>query len=457
MIEFILNNKLIKTKVGEGISLADFIRYNQNLKGTKIGCREGDCGACTVLSGELLNGKIYYKSITSCITPLKFAHGKHIVTIEGINKENLTEIQHHFHEHSATQCGFCTPGFVMSLTGFSINTKKTDFSQGINAVAGNICRCTGYKSIEKAIFDISEALKSKPETDEIAWLIKNNYLPEYFTEIPEKLKQIKPLENIEGKIVGGGTDLYVQNADGMSEKSVRFILPADKTDKIRIYENKIIIHSSTTVSEIINSEIIKNILPHLKKQLLLISSEQIRNTATIAGNFVNASPIGDITIIFLALNSKIKINSDNSSREIYLKDFYKGYKILDLKETEFIENLSFEIPENGFKFNFEKVSKRKYLDIASVNTAISLSINENIIKEIHVSGGGIAPIPMYFSKTSEFLKGKIINKEIVMSASEILLSEVSPISDVRGSSDYKKLLLKQLFLAHFIELFSIEI
>lgn len=456
MIEFILNNKKISTNESEGISLADFIRYKQNLKGTKIGCREGDCGACTVLSGEFVHEKIEYKSITSCITPLKFAHAKHIVTVEGINKTELNTIQKHFHEHSATQCGFCTPGFVMSLAGFSLNTKNADYSDGIKAVAGNICRCTGYKSIEKAIFDISEALKLKPETDEINWLIENNFLPEYFSKIPEMLKEIKPLENIEGKITGGGTDLYVQNADGMSDKQIRFI--NSDNEKIKIETDKVIVHSSTTVSEIIQSKELKNIFPKFEKQLLLISSQQIRNTATIAGNFVNASPIGDLSIIFLALNSKIKINSNNNSlRQIFLKDFFKGYKTLDLNENEFIESLEFKIPKNNFKFNFEKVSKRKYLDIASVNTAIFISLKENIISEIHISGGGIAPIPMYFAKTSEYLKGKEINSETIKSASEILLSEISPISDVRGTSDYKKLLLKQLFYAHFIELFSIKI
>lgn len=458
MIEFILNEKLIKTKSAEGMSLADFIRYKHKLKGTKLGCREGDCGACTVLAGELINDKIKYNSLTSCITPLKYAHGKHIVTIEGINNEDLNAIQSHIHEHAATQCGFCTPGFVMSLTGFSINTKIAKYTDGIKSVAGNICRCTGYKSIEKTIFDINESLKGKPENNQINWLIENNYLPKYFNSIPEKLKKINPkMNNVLGKIVGGGTDLYVQNADMMSLEKVKFINPTNKSKNITVAGNKATIHASTTVSEIIESKELKKIFPKLEKQLLLISSEQIRNTATIAGNFVNASPIGDMTIIFIALNSKITISTDNSSRNIFLKDFYKGYKNIDLLENEFIENLTFKIPENEFKFNFEKVSKRKYLDIASVNTAISINISDDFIKEIHISGGGLAPIPIYFAKASEFLNGKKVDQKIIKKASQILLSEVSPISDVRGSAEYKKLLLKQLFYAHFIELFSLRI
>ncbi len=440
--------------------LVDFIRYKQNLKGTKIGCREGDCGACTVLAGELIDDKISYKSITSCITPLKFAAGKHIVTVDGLNSDEIGSVQQHIHEHGATQCGFCTPGFVMSLTGFSLSTKKADYSDALSAVAGNICRCTGYKSIEKAIFDISEELKSKPEKDNIAWLIKNDYLPEYFIEIPERIKNLKnEISNKEnGIVVGGGTDLYVQKADCLLENKIKTIKYISSKEKITQKDNLITLSALTTVTDIIESEIISNLFPKLAKQLLLISSEQIRNTATIGGNIVNASPIGDMSIILLALNSNLIIkNSSNIERTILLKDFHTGYKTFDLKEGELIENITFEIPNLDFKFNFEKVSKRKHLDIASVNSSILIIYKNNIIKDVHISGGGLAATPKYFEKTREFLINKEINKENILKAAEIIQAETSPISDVRGTTEYKKLLLRQLFYAHFIEIFSIDI
>src|SRR5215813_9386474 len=166
MIRFILNNHDIETNLPPGITVLDFVRYHQNLKGTKIGCREGDCGACTVLVGELVGGSIKYRSMTSCLMPLANAAGKHIVTVEGINPEDgsLTPVQQAMVDESGTQCGFCTVGFVMSLTGFcmdhvsSPHVSKGSVEMAISSVDGNICRCTGYKSIERAAAIVSRQL-----------------------------------------------------------------------------------------------------------------------------------------------------------------------------------------------------------------------------------------------------------------------------------------------------------
>ena len=188
MITFILNNKLIKTENHQGTTLLDFIRYEMNLPGTKIGCREGDCGACTVLEGTIKDDKVKYKSIVSCLTPLGNAHGKHIVTIEGINMKELSPVQNALVDHAGTQCGFCTPGFVMSLTGHSLSEETSDKEKVIASISGNICRCTGYKSIEKAAESISQLLKIKDINDPVKWLVENKHLPEvieHLSKAPE--------------------------------------------------------------------------------------------------------------------------------------------------------------------------------------------------------------------------------------------------------------------------------
>ncbi|CAM1361284.1 Glyceraldehyde dehydrogenase small chain (modular protein) [Tenacibaculum sediminilitoris] len=191
MIQFILNNQVIKTTANAGITLLDFIREHQQLKGTKIGCREGDCGACTVLIGEQKNGSLSYQSITSCISPLGNANGKHIVTIEGINlPKELNTVQKAMTDNYAMHCGFCTPGFVVSMTGYALDSKQTTSCK--DAVSGNICRCTGYKSIEKAGFEIEQRLQQKDNNHQIDWLIKEGFIPNYFETIPEKLAQIQP-------------------------------------------------------------------------------------------------------------------------------------------------------------------------------------------------------------------------------------------------------------------------
>ena len=454
MITFVLNNKIINTDAHPGTTLLDFIRYGQNLPGTKIGCREGDCGACTVLEGTLINNKVNYKSIVSCLTPLGNAHGKHIVTIEGVNLKELNPIQQSMVDHSAIQCGFCTPGFVMSFTGYSLSQEPSDKEKAIAAISGNICRCTGYKSIEKAAESISELLKIKDINDPVKWLVENNFLPEYFLTIPDKLKQIKLTNNKDfnsNQIIAGGTDLMVQRHEEIAESDIELFYHKPDLKGIKKEKESIIIGSATTASEIANSEIMQKIFPDIKSYFKLISSEPIRNMGTIAGNFVNASPIGDLSIIFLSLNANITLKEENNTRKIPLKNFFLDYKKLDLQKGEYIESVSIPIPADKFLFNFEKVSKRTHLDIASVNSSILLKLNDDVIEECHVSAGGVSAVPKYLAKTSEYLKGKKITNGTIIKANEIIQEEISPISDVRGTEEYKRLLVRQLFFAHFIK------
>lgn len=458
MIEFIINNKPIKTKSKSGMTLLDFIRSDQGLKGTKIGCREGDCGACTVLVGSLTSkNKLVYKSITSCISPLGNAQGKHIVTVEGVNlNDKLNTVQLALKNNNATQCGFCTPGFVMALAGLSLQENLVSKEDALTAISGNICRCTGYKSIEKAAYQIFEQLTQMPLANRLKWLVNQSFLPEYFLNIFEQLKTIKPKtsKNTGGIIVGGGTDLYVRQADELTDANIALITESQQPVNITFTKDRCIIGAETTVAEMYYNSSLLTYFPEIRSYLKLVSSDPIRNMATVGGNFVNASPIGDLTIFFLALNTEINIqNSSNSFHTILLKDFYKGYKKLDLKPNEQLVNIAFDIPKPNYKFNFEKVSKRTHLDIASVNSAMQISVVENKIQLIHLSLGGVAPIPFYISETCHFLKDKPLTVEILKEAAQLLQQEIQPISDVRGDETYKRLLARQLFYAHFLKLF----
>jgi xanthine dehydrogenase small subunit len=456
MIKFILNNKLVSSEKPGGISLLDFIRYDMDLPGTKVGCREGDCGACTVLEGSLENGKTFYKSINSCLTPLVNAHGKHIVTIEGINTKNLTPVQKAIHDNSATQCGFCTPGFVMSLTAYMFSNELSDRKKAIASLSGNICRCTGYKSIEKAANEISGLLTEKDTSDPVSWLVSKNYIPKYFSHISEKLKSINNETEFPGKnavFIAGGTDLMVQKAEELAEINATSFIGRKDLKGISVKNGKCITGAASTMSEIEQSSVFKEIIPEIGSYFRLISSEPIRNMATLAGNIVNASPIGDLTIIFLALDSEIILESSKGVKSVSLKDFFLGYKKLKIKKGEVVKSINFTIPSKPLLFNFEKVSKRKHLDIASVNTAIRLKMKDNMIDECSLSAGGVSPIPLSLAETSDFLIGKSITSETLIEANEIMQNEISPISDVRGSLEYKRLLLRQLFFAHFIKLF----
>jgi xanthine dehydrogenase small subunit len=460
LIKFILNDKEVSTDLPPGMLLLDYVRYNKNLKGTKVGCREGDCGACTVLVGELISDDVRYRSFTSCLTPLGNIHGKHVVTIEGINMSGLNPVQQAMCDNSATQCGFCTPGFVMSFAGFCLSDKEATQQNAIASVDGNICRCTGYKSIERAATQLVELLQDRRNSKPIDFVTNNNILPAYFTTIKHRLKALSLQQNgdlqaakTESHFVAGGTDLYVQKHDEMKDATIHFIFDKKELNAVWKEGNKCFIAASATVTDLYESEIFKQYFPHFKKQVKLVSSTPIRNMATIAGNFVNASPIGDFTIFFLALNATLVLSNGTTTRELPLRKLYKGYKTLDKKPGEFIERIYFELPAAHALINFEKVSKRTHLDIASVNSAISITVNSDVITDAHIAAGGVGPVPTFLEKASIYLTGKVLSEEVISEAIEIAQAEISPISDARGTEEYKRLLLAQLIKAHFITLF----
>ena len=188
MIKFILNNDAIETDLPSGMVLADFIRYKECLTGTKLGCREGDCGACTILVGTRVGSEMIYESVTSCLTPLGNAENKHIVTVEGVNITGLNKIQAAMTNEGGTQCGFCTPGFIVSLCGFALSKGSKNQEEAILAIAGNICRCTGYKSIERAAEQIVKDLEGLDSNNRLNWLVEQDFLPNYFLEINDRLK-----------------------------------------------------------------------------------------------------------------------------------------------------------------------------------------------------------------------------------------------------------------------------
>ncbi len=457
MIELILNDQKITTDLPPTTVLLDFLRRENKLTGTKEGCREGDCGACTVLLGELKNEKVFYKTINSCLVPIGDIHAKHVVTIEGLNQIELSPIQAAFVEEGGTQCGFCTPGFVISMTGYFINSVIQNVDDAIEALGGNICRCTGYTGIIRATqksINVYEGLA--PRKNHFDKLVTGKFIPEYFVSIAGELKSIKTQKRIVRNnqfMIGGGTDLYVQQWKDIVQSSADFISQENISKEILQTKNQIRIGGAATVQDIIESHVIYKHFPTLRNQLQLFGSLPIRNRATISGNLVNASPIGDLTNIFMALDAELHLKNGKKKRSLFLHEFYKGYKRLNKKENEIIEWITIPIPPKKFYFNYEKVSKRTHLDIASVNSTIAFTMSKNRINCVGLSAGGVAPVPLCLNKTCEYLNGKKVTCENIKSAALIAMDEISPISDARGSAEYKKLLLRQLIYSHFLMLF----
>lgn len=464
-IKFLCNNEIKEISVKPGTPLLDVIRNDLRLTGTKEGCKEGDCGACTVIIGELNGDDIIYKTINSCLFPVAEIAGKHLVTIEGIQKEQLTKVQELFLEEGASQCGFCTPGFIVSITGHLLSGAEVETSKLTDSVAGNICRCTGHISIKRVIASFSDWAETKINEDEnrINELIRLSLIPEYFAGVKEEL--IKMSSGVVGirkqtkgtTKVAGGTDIYVQQSEGVTDYVLEILNENIPEQKIEIADGSLKISGLTTMSEIENSKMISETFPAIKEYLKYFGSRQIRNRATAGGNIRNASPIGDFSNILLALGAKLEITSSTKTREIELENFFISYKTVDCAEDETINKIIIQLPGPDFKMNFEKVSKREYLDIASVNSALFAIMNNNKINKVRISAGGVAPIPLYLKQTSAELKNKEINPETIKKAASVAMEEISPISDARGSKEYKRLLMRQLIYLHFIKLFPNDI
>lgn len=465
-IRFILNNEEVETNLPPAYSTLKFLRKNQNLKGTKTGCGEGECGACTILVGNINGESVRYRSVTSCIMPLGELSGKHIVTIEGLSKDELSPVQEALVDEGAIQCGFCTPGFVMSLTGFFLSGEKLSYRNILNSIDGNICRCTGYFPIKRAAKKLLEIVSEFSDSGErIKKIVELSFVPEYFLSIRERLEILNDRilseidtgdeKNRKTVFVGGGTDLLTGKTDLSEYEDLRFV--SDMSGDINsLVKNSgfICIGAGVTVEDIKNSKVIREEIPEIEHFMEQVSSGIIRNMATLGGNIVNASPIGDLSIFFLAMDSLLILSKKGVKREVKLKDFFLDYKIMDLGEGELIESLKFPVYDGDMFFNFEKVSRRKYLDIAGCNSAITISLEKNKIKKCLISAGGVAPVPLFLKKGSEFIVGKEITTRNIRELCEIVLTEISPISDVRGSAEYKKELLIRLIYSHFNILFS---
>ena len=287
-ISFVCNREVVSAAVHPGMSLLDFLRNNLLLTGTKEGCREGDCGACTVLIGEFIGDEVNYQSVNSCLSPVGDAAAKHIVTIEGLNNdENLSVVQNSFVEEGASQCGFCTPGFIVSLTGYFLANHRFDFDDAVNSMDGNICRCTGHASIVRAGKKSAEIISSKisSHSDHISALINLDLIPSYFAEIPKRLKDLE-IERIEKSekvkpsyFISGGTDLFVQKWEDILSKDVKLLSANGLSSSIKEENGKCIFGAKATVSDLINSKLISKLFPSIGEQLKLFGSLPIRNRA----------------------------------------------------------------------------------------------------------------------------------------------------------------------------------
>jgi xanthine dehydrogenase small subunit len=471
-IQFVLNDEAISTDVSPGMLALDFVRQNRQLAGTKSGCKEGDCGACTVVVGELdASGELRYLPMTSCLLPIGELHGKHLVTIEGLNMKGLSPVQQAMVNCGGSQCGYCTPGFVVAMTAGLMEPKLPLNEKGaLHAISGNLCRCTGYRSIKAAGIQAIESLAGKlREGDRITSLVEAGALPEYFNGIADRLKAIQSNAAVlEAQsedapeasasrprfIVSGGTDLYVQRGDELPEADVVLLNNRPAVKAPELHEGRISFDARMTFEAFAEDQLILRHLPEMPAYNDLIASWPMRTRSSIGGNICNASPIADMTCLMLALEAELTLSgADGRRRQIPLREFYLGYKKLNKKPDEILEEISFPTFCEPTVVNWEKVSKRAWLDIATVNAACKLRVEDGHFTEAHLALGGVAATPLYLNDASQALQGKPLLVESIHECVDVAMGEFTPMGDVRGSADYKRLLARQLLLAHFEKLY----
>ncbi len=467
-IQFYLNNDFKNIEIPHNITVLEYIRNYAGLTGTKLGCGEGDCGTCTVAIGTLKNGQMFYKAINSCLVPAAKMHHKHIVTIEGIsNGKHLHPIQTAILENHATQCGFCTPGITMSLFTYFFENNKPEYNSLRLALEGNLCRCTGYQSIKNAatwsINHFSNKNFEYPAYFENIKLKLQNLIGKNINTNTENSNYIIPKtktelfhyikNNSNATIIAGGTDLFVQrNLQNVYYDKLIDISEIDEFHNINFENNTITIGSAATLSEIFVNKYIKKHFNILHKTIEIMASKQIRNIATLSGNIANASPVADSVPVLLSAEALLYISSPEGMRKLTLDMFYQGYKQIDLNKNEIIEKI--EIPlKSGCIYSFEKSSKRKSVDISTVNSSLSVSVKNSIFKEIHIAFGGIAPTPVTLKNVEQFFLGKQITEKTIIHGAKMAAGEVKPITDMRGGETYRRLLVQNHIIKHFHKLF----
>ncbi len=464
MLKFIVNQQDICTDERPGMVLLEFLREVTCLSGTKEACREGECGACTVLVGTRQpDGSVSYKACASCLLPIGDVEGCHVVTVEGLAGRDLTLVQQLIVDHNASQCGFCTPGIVLSLVGFALTSPTLAYGDAVSAMDGNLCRCTGYVSIRnaaQALVDRLAPLDHSPAA-RVPTLLAAGVLPPYFPTIPQRLAQLPtqaapPTRG--ATLVAGGTDLFVQRPEKLRDSDLCFLSRQRDLDYLRVDGEVLRVGGAVTIEAFRLSPEVQRHFPSLIDDLLLHSSTILRNKATLTGNLVNASPIGDATIILLALDARLVLRAQTGAlREVPLSRFYLGYKKCDLACGELVTEIIIPLLPAGARFNFEKVSNRVILDIAAVNSALRLTTGpDGTITDLRLTAGGVGPVPLLLGGLGGF-HGRVPDATTAREVAQAVAAAAVPIDDVRGSAAYKQLLARQLVLAHFSKLFGVAV
>nr|WP_290446089.1 xanthine dehydrogenase small subunit [Brucella intermedia] len=468
-IRFLLNDEKIELdRVPPTETLLDYLRLSAKLRGTKEGCSEGDCGACTVLVGKISGGKLVYESVNACIRFMGSLDGCHVVTIEHLRGADggLHPVQKAMIEFHGSQCGFCTPGFVMSLYALWMREPKPANAQIEKALQGNLCRCTGYEAIMRA----ARAISDYGTTMEDPLAVERAHVLEQLTAmrdgvrvevgegkdrliVPADLDDFATVLAAEPKatIVAGSTDVGLWVTKMMRDISpVVFISHLEELRSIREENGVVTIGAGVTYTEAFG--FLAKRIPQLGSLINRIGGEQVRNMGTIGGNIANGSPIGDTPPPLIALNATLTLRKGAERRTIPLEEFFIAYGKQDRQPGEFVETVHVPVPAVGSHFAIYKVSKRFEEDITATLGSFHLTLDAaGNVASICIAYGGMAATPKRANAVEAALMGKPWTEATVEAALEAYAQDYTPLSDMRATADYRLLAARNLLRRFFAE------
>jgi len=482
-VRFLLNNDLVAIEnIDPNMTVLQYLREVQFKSGTKEGCASGDCGACTVVQAELDKdhaGQLHYKSINSCITFVGNLHGKQLITVEDLKDgAKLHHAQQSIVDNHASQCGFCTPGFVMSSFALHKHNQTPTRDEVLEALAGNLCRCTGYRSI------IEAAITSSIGSDEdsfaqhyqatVATLTQLQQLPSPVLSgnghnfiAPKNIDELayELTHEPQSTLVAGGTDLALSVTQNLAtiDKLV-YVGNVEELTTMTETDTEIVIGSALPYSKFIDT--LHHYYPDLGEMIERIGSKQVRNNGTLGGNIGNASPIGDMPPALIALGATMTLHLNGAERTILVEDYFVDYKKTVLKPSEFIKSVQIPKPTAGQTLKLYKISKRIDDDISAVLAAFfieqeveqkvvqGVESQEQKITNVRLAFGGMAAIPKRAPAAEAALHGNSLTKESVAQAKAALATDFNPMSDVRASSQYRMVVAQNLIEKCYLELQS---
>ena len=459
MIEFLLNGRIEKVDQADpNLSILEWLRTEMRLTGTKEGCASGDCGACTVITGtQDHQGNVQYQAINSCISLLGSLHGKELITVEAFQQEPGHPVQCGMMEKHGAQCGFCTPGIVMSL--IALHANKTGSGENdhqlLQALSGNLCRCTGYRPIVEAGRQ-ALAQEWSPESEHPAAALSSGQgAPELKAihrgsitltspeglryDSPTSLDELRELRRSfpNSRLVAGSTDLALEITQQL--KTLEHLISVERVPELKgcTRESKqLVIGAAATYRQFHGS--LCELWPAFNGMLERLGSLQIRNRGTIGGNIANASPIGDMPPALIALDAALVLDGPEGERRVPLEGFFHGYKQTDLKAGEFIHSVHVPVPKTNQRLYIYKVSKRLDDDISAVLGAFRLTVEGGVVTDCRLAFGGMAATSARAFNAEAALTGQPWNDDSVTAAIAALASDFKPLSDVRASAAYRQ-------------------